>query len=302
MALAELFSDTIRLERLFPREPMSRHTSFKIGGPAELLVMPEDAGQAAGVLSVCRLEGVPCFVMGKGSNLLVGDGGIDGVVLKLANGFDRVNVQTDGTVTADSGVSLARLASRAQEAGLTGLEFAHGIPGSLGGAVFMNAGAYGGEMKDVVTSMDVLTGDGSVETLTGEEMAFGYRSSVIQQTGGIVIKVRLTLSNGEPDAVLGKMRDLDARRKAKQPLEFPSAGSTFKRPPGYFAGKLVMDSGLAGFAVGGAQVSPKHCGFIVYTGGAAARDVLAVIEHVKRVVMNKFGVVLEPEVKLVGHF
>ena len=240
------------------REPMSRHTTFRTGGPADLLVQPE-AEQIAPILEVCRNEEIPWTVIGNGSNLLVGDGGIRGVVLEI--GKQMSDVVIEGTViTAGAGAMLSSIASRAAAAELTGMEFASGIPGSLGGAVVMNAGAYGGEMKDILQKVTVLTPDGTVQTLSVKELELSYRHSIIPEKGYLVISAVLKLQPGNADEIQSIMDDLKEKRVSKQPLEYPSAGSTFKRPEGYFAGKLIQDAGLRGFRVGGAQVSEKHCG------------------------------------------
>lgn len=288
-------------EKVLEKEPMSSHTTFRIGGPADYFVMPSDAGELADILKICREENVPYFILGNGSNLLVGDKGYRGVVIQLYKNFDEIRI--DGTmVTAKAGAMLIRVAKEAGKAGLTGLEFASGIPGTIGGAMVMNAGAYGGEMKDVVSSVAVLTREGEVKTLTGEEMNFRYRGSVIEDQGYIVLEAVLKLSKGEPEKIQARMEELSLQRKTKQPIEYPSAGSTFKRPQGYFAGKLIMDSGLRGFQVGGAQVSEKHCGFVINTGGATASDVMQLISAVSDRVEEQFGVALEPEVKRIGEF
>lgn len=288
-------------EKVLVKEPMASHTTFRIGGPADYFVMPSDAGELAGILKICREENVPCFILGNGSNLLVGDRGYRGVVIQLSKNFDEITIEGT-TVTAKAGAMLIRVAKEAGKAGLTGLEFASGIPGTIGGAMVMNAGAYGGEMKDVVSSVTVLTGEGEVKTLTGEEMNFRYRGSVVEDQGYIVLEAVLKLSHGEPEKIQARMEELSLQRKTKQPIEYPSAGSTFKRPEGYYAGKLIMDSGLRGFRVGGAQVSEKHCGFVINTGEATASDVMQLIRAVSDRVEEQFGVALEPEVKRIGEF
>ena len=272
------------------REPMSRHTTFRTGGPADLLVQPE-AEQIAPILEVCRNEEIP----------LVGDGGIRGVVLEL--GKQMSDVVIEGTViTAGAGAMLSSIASRAAAAELTGMEFASGIPGSLGGAVVMNAGAYGGEMKDILQKVTVLTPDGTVQTLSVEELELSYRHSIIPEKGYLVISAVLKLQPGNADEIQSIMDDLKEKRVSKQPLEYPSAGSTFKRPEGYFAGKLIQDAGLRGFRVGGAQVSEKHCGFIINRDQATSTDICQLMQQVSEIVYEKFGVRLEPEVKKIGEF
>ena len=282
------------------REPMSRHTTFRTGGPADLLVQPE-AEQIAPILEVCRNEEIPWTVIGNGSNLLVGDGGIRGVVLEI--GKQMSDVVIEGTViTAGAGAMLSSIASRAAAAELTGMEFASGIPGSLGGAVVMNAGAYGGEMKDILQKVTVLTPDGTVQTLSVEELELSYRHSIIPEKGYLVISAVLKLQAGNADEIQSIMDDLKEKRVSKQPLEYPSAGSTFKRPEGYFAGKLIQDAGLRGFRVGGAQVSEKHCGFIINRDQATSTDICQLMQQVSEIVYEKFGVRLEPEVKKIGEF
>ncbi len=282
------------------REPMSRHTTFRTGGPADLLVQPE-AEQIAPILEVCRNEEIPWTVIGNGSNLLVGDGGIRGVVLEI--GKQMSDVVIEGTViTAGAGAMLSSIASRAAAADLTGMEFASGIPGSLGGAVVMNAGAYGGEMKDILQKVTVLTPDGTVQTLSVEELELSYRHSIIPEKGYLVISAVLKLQPGSADEIQSIMDDLKEKRVSKQPLEYPSAGSTFKRPEGYFAGKLIQDAGLRGFRVGGAQVSEKHCGFIINRDQATSTDICQLMQQVSEIVYEKFGVRLEPEVKKIGEF
>ncbi len=282
-------------------EPMASHTTFRIGGPADYFVMPETIEELADVLKLCKEEGMPYFILGNGSNLLVGDKGYRGVVIQLYKNFDGVCIE--GTmVTAKSGAMLIRVAKEAGKAGLTGLEFASGIPGTIGGAMVMNAGAYGGEMKDVVTEVTVLTKDGEVKQLTGEEMNFRYRGSVVEDEGYIVLEAVMELKEGNPEEIQTRMDELSLQRRTKQPIEFPSAGSTFKRPEGYFAGKLIMDAGLRGYSKGGAQVSEKHCGFVINTGNATAADVMRLMKDVSEKVQEQFGVALEPEVKRIGEF
>lgn len=288
-------------DRVLVKEPMSSHTTFRIGGPADYFVMPSDTEELTGILKICKEEKQPYFILGNGSNLLVGDKGYRGVVIQLYRNFDRITIEGP-FVTAQAGAMLIRVAKEAGKAGLTGLEFASGIPGTIGGAMVMNAGAYGGEMKDVTASVTVLTREGEIKTLTGEEMRFRYRGSVVEEQGYIVLEAALKLTEGNSEEIQARMKELSLRRKTKQPIEYPSAGSTFKRPEGYFAGKLIMDSGLRGFQVGGAQVSEKHCGFVINTGQATAADVLELISEVRRRVQEQFGVTLEPEVKRIGEF
>ena len=287
-------------EHVLVREPMSRHTTFRTGGPADLLVQPK-AEQIAPILEVCRNEEIPWTIIGNGSNLLVGDGGIRGVVLEI--GKQMSDIAIEGTViTAGAGAMLSSIASRAAAAELTGMEFASGIPGSLGGAVVMNAGAYGGEMKDILQKVTVLTPEGTVQTLSVEELELSYRHSIIPEKGYLVISAILKLQSGNADEIQSIMDDLKEKRVSKQPLEYPSAGSTFKRPEGYFAGKLIQDAGLRGFRVGGAQVSEKHCGFIINRDQATSTDICQLMQQVSEIVYKKFGVRLEPEVKKIGEF
>lgn len=278
-------------------EPMKKHTSFKIGGNADFMVLPENMKQIKDVVSLLKDNGIRYTVIGNGSNLLVDDDGIRGVVIKLARNFSNV-VVSDNTVIARCGVLLSRLANTALENSLTGLEFAAGIPGTLGGAVVMNAGAYGGEMKDVVAETTYLNADGEILTVSGADHGFGYRKSIFGKDD-IILESTLILKVGDKDAISAKMAELNAQRRDKQPLEFPSAGSAFKRPEGYFAGKLIQDAGLKGYKIGGASVSPKHSGFIVSDGTATCADVLALIEHVQNEVYKQFEVKLEPEVRYI---
>ena len=283
------------------QEPMASHTTFRIGGPADYFVMPENTEELAGVLKLCKEEKVPYFILGNGSNLLVGDKGFRGVVIQLYKNFDGVEI-FGTTVKARAGAMLIRVAKEAGKAALTGLEFASGIPGTIGGAMVMNAGAYGGEMKDVVTEVTVLTKTGEVKTLTGEQMNFRYRGSVVEDEGYIVLEAVMELKEGNLEEIQARMEELSVQRRTKQPIEFPSAGSTFKRPEGYFAGKLIQDAGLRGYRVGGAQVSEKHCGFVINAENATAADVMQLMKDVSDKVQAQFGVPMEPEVKRIGEF
>ena len=282
-------------------EPMSRHTTFRIGGPADYFVTPSEKEEVRAVIELCRSEGIPYYVMGNGSNLLVGDKGYRGVIIQI---FKEMNgIRTEGTkITAQAGALLSKIAAAAYEAELSGFEFASGIPGTLGGAVRMNAGAYGGEMKQVLKSADVLTTEGEVLTLPAEEMGLGYRTSIVSKMDYVVLEAVIGLEKGEKDEIRAKMDDLKERRVTKQPLEFGSAGSTFKRPEGYFAGKLIEDAGLRGFRVGDAQVSEKHCGFVINRGKATAAQVRELMDQVIERVEKNSGVRLEPEVKKIGEF
>ena len=281
-------------------EPMMKHTSFRAGGAARWFAVPETAEELKAVLAACRKADTPWYVIGNGSNLLVSDKGFPGVIISTDK-FDRLEV--NGTeISVGAGVMLSKLANTAYKAGLTGLEFAAGIPGTVGGACVMNAGAYGSEMINVLKSVTVLTPEGTVETLPAEKLELGYRTSVIPKKGYLVLEAVMSLTEGNMKESKALMDDLAFRRKDKQPLEFPSAGSTFKRPAGHFAGKLIEDCGLKGFTVGGAQVSEKHAGFVINKGGATASDIYNLCKEVEKRVKAEFGVSLEMEVKLLGEF
>lgn len=284
---------------LLVQEPMSRHTSFRIGGPADLLAQPQSEQELAALLAKAVANAVPVTLVGNGSNLLVRDKGIRGLVIKLGNMLNDI-VINDNSITFGSGVSLAMASRRAAALALSGLEFAVGIPGSIGGAVYMNAGAYDGEMSKVVTSVRVMDVAGQVEALPASALDFAYRRSALQGSGRIVTAVTVELTPGDKQAIADKMADFSNRRIAKQPLELPSAGSMFKRPPGYFAGTLIDQTGLKGYTVGGAQVSSKHAGFVVNVGGATCADVLQLIADVQDKVFAAHGVRLEPEVLVLG--
>lgn len=281
-------------------EPMKNHTTFRVGGPAQYYAAP-DREELARLLACVKEHGIPLTVIGNGSNLLVGDKGIRGLVIEIGGAMDRVCIQ--GTqMTVGAGTILAKAAGMAADQGLSGLEFAAGIPGSLGGAVVMNAGAYGGEMKDVLVSATVLTSEGQVKTLTVEELDLGYRHSCIREKNYIVVEAVVQLREKPVDEIRALMAELREKRVSKQPLEYPSAGSTFKRPEGYFAGKLIEDAGLRGYQVGGAQVSEKHCGFVINRGNATAAEIRQLICDVQHKVYEQFQVRLEPEVRLLGDF
>lgn len=279
-------------------EPMSKHIYFKVGGPVDILVTPRNKEQVVKTIKLCKEHKVPYFLLGNGSNLLVKDGGIDGVVIK----FNKLNNVTviDNELTADSGVLLKDASKAALENDLTGLEFACGIPGSIGGSVFMNAGAYDGEMSNVVKSAEVIDNEGNIITLDKEHLEMGYRSSAVMKKGYVVLNATLALYKGAHNEIESKINDLTQKREEKQPLEYPSAGSTFKRPVGYFAGKLIQDSGLKGFSIGGAAVSEKHSGFVINKGGATAQDILDLIAHIQLTVKENFGVDLHTEVRIIG--
>lgn len=295
------FCDLLGEERVFTGEAMSRHTTFKIGGPTDYFLMPDKDTDVGRIVKICKESAIPYFILGNGSNLLVGDGGYRGAVIQIYKNMSAVTVE--GTeITVQAGALLSSVAAAAKNAALTGFEFAGGIPGTMGGAVVMNAGAYGGEMKDVLTEVTVMDEEGEIVTLPADKLELGYRTSIIKTAGYIVLEAKLQLKEGNPEVIRETMKDLTIRRTTKQPLEYPSAGSTFKRPEGYFAGKLIMDSGLAGYQVGGAQVSEKHCGFVINAGGATARDVRTLMDNVRDIVYKKYGVTLEPEVKFLGDF
>lgn len=285
---------------IFMEEPMKKHTTFRVGGPADVLVQPDETALAA-ILALCRQYHVPYSFIGNGSNLLVGDKGIRGVVIEMTDPMG--NIEVDGTkITAQAGAMLSKIANTAASNGLGGMEFAAGIPGSVGGAVVMNAGAYGGEMKDIIEKVYVLDENGAQLELDRDALDLGYRHSCIPEKKYIVTKVVLELVPRDEAEIHSEMKELNEKRAEKQPLQYPSAGSTFKRPEGYFAGKLIMDAGLRGYQVGGAQVSEKHCGFVINKGDATAADICQLMRDVSDKVQAQFGVVLEPEVKMIGEF
>lgn len=288
-------------ERLLFHEPMNCHTTFRVGGEAECLVMVETQEELSQLIPYLSRSGQEYFILGNGSNLLVGDKGYQGIILKLGRRMQQIRVQGNHIV-AGAGALLSQVAVAARDAGLSGLEFAAGIPGTIGGAIVMNAGAYDGEMKQVVKTVRVMDKEGEPLTLDNDTMEFGYRTSIIKDRPFIVLGVILELTMGEKEQIGARMEELMALRKSKQPLEYPSAGSTFKRPEGYYAGKLIMDAGMRGYRIGGAQVSEKHCGFVINAGGASAADVKEVIEEVQERVKDRFHVRLEPEVIFLGDF
>lgn len=299
-----LYNELLKImseEQVKTEEPMKNHTTFRVGGPAEFFVMPRTAEEVKKVIDLCRRESFPYYIIGNGSNLLVSDQGYRGVVLQIYKEMSYIEVE-ENVVVAQAGALLSAIANKALENGLTGFEFAAGIPGTLGGACVMNAGAYGGEMKDVLEEVTVLTEEGEVLTIPKENLELGYRTSIIARKGYTVLEARIQLRGGEKEAIKSLMEELKDKRVSKQPLEYPSAGSTFKRPEGYFAGKLIQDAGLRGFSVGGAQVSEKHCGFVINRENATAADVAELMRQVSARVEEEFGVKLEPEVKRLGEF
>lgn len=300
----ELYYDICRIigsEWVKQQEPMKKHTTFRIGGNADYYLIPHTVDEIQRVLELCKHLKIDYYILGRGSNLLVSDNGYRGIVIQILENMSRI--QKDGDcLIVQAGASLWDVAHRAAQEGLEGFEFAAGIPGTVGGAVMMNAGAYGGEMKQVVVSAKALTMSGDVITLNNEDLKFGYRESIIGRNNYIVLETVLQLKKGNPEEILTRMKELQLRRESKQPLEFPSAGSTFKRPDGYFAGKLIMDAGLCGFCIGDAQVSEKHCGFVINRGNATAKEILDLITHIKKEVKRQFGVELAAEVKMLGDF
>jgi len=288
-------------KNVYTNEPMKKHTTFRIGGPADYYVIPESESQIAAAVKVCRAIGEPYYILGNGSNLLVGDKGYRGVILQIFKNYNRITVNSQ-EMKVQAGALLSKAAKTALDYGLSGLEFAAGIPGTVGGAAVMNAGAYGGEIKDVLESVTVLTRQGDILTLSRAELEMGYRTSIIEKKKYIVLETRLILQKKTKEEISARMETLKEQRTGKQPLEYPSAGSTFKRPQGHFAGKLIMDSGLRGFSVGGAQVSEKHCGFVINKGDATAEDVRNLMNEVIKRVAEKFEITLEPEVKMLGEF
>ena len=298
MDLLAIFAGCTAKELLL-EEPMAKHTSFRIGGPADVLAQPADEAELAALLKRAGEHAVPVTLVGNGSNLLVRDKGIRGLVIKLSNSFSDMKA-LGNELTFGSGISLAMASKKAASLSLSGLEFAVGIPGTIGGAVYMNAGAYDGEMAKVVTSVRVMDREGKISELKASELAFAYRHTALQNSGLIVTSVTCVLQPDEADDIAAKMADFSQRRISKQPLELPSAGSMFKRPPGYFAGTLIDQTGLKGYTVGGAQVSTKHAGFVVNVGGATAQDVLQLISDVQSKVFAAHGVRLEPEVLVLG--
>lgn len=284
---------------VWEQESMARHTTFRAGGEAEYYVVAENMDVLQEILRAVTKENRPFFVIGNGSNLLIGDKGYQGVVVELGDGFKKTETVAN-TLRAGAGVMLSKAANTAWENGLSGMEFAGGIPGTVGGAIVMNAGAYGGEIKDIIVSVTVMSRNGELFTLQKEDLDLSYRHSIIPEKEYIVLEAEFRLASGEREEIGALMQEYNRRRKEKQPLEYPSAGSTFKRPKGYFAGKLIQDSGLAGYTVGGAKVSEKHCGFVINENHATASDIIQLIRDVQQIVLEKQGVLLQPEVKMIG--
>lgn len=317
MELNEVFyqklKDILRENQILIDEPLKKHTTFKVGGPASFLILPDNISQIEECVKLCKTENMPFHVIGNGSNLLVSDNGYKGVIIKIANNYSDITITKNSTdsdnledetyiVEALAGILLSDLSEKIAEHELTGFEFAAGIPGTLGGAVTMNAGAYDGEIKDSILGATVMDIGGNVYELNHDELNLGYRKSIIQDNQYIVLKASFLLKKGILKEIKDKIIDLNNRRAEKQPLEYPSAGSTFKRPVGYYAAKLIMDSGLRGFRYGNAMVSEKHCGFVINTGDATALEITILIHKIIDIVSEKYGVILEPEVKLLGEF
>lgn len=298
--IKELFNHSFDESQIRTNEPMKNHTSFKIGGPADIFFIPKTPEEIKKALSICKDNKIPHYILGNGTNILFSDKGFRGVVINIFENYNQVFLSEETLISAKSGILLSSLANFALENELCGFEFASGIPGTLGGAVCMNAGAYGGEMKDVIESVEVLDKEGNIKLVSNTDMNFSYRNSVIQQEGLVVLSASVRLQKGDKSEISSKMNELNTRRREKQPLEMPSAGSTFKRPEGHFAGKLIMDAGLQGYTLGGAMISEKHCGFIVNKGNATCADVMNLVAYVKNTVQDKFGVAIEPEIRIIG--
>ena len=299
LVIKKLLEERLAPDSVCTDELMSRHTTFRIGGPASVFVTPKSEKDLVTAIEICRSQDAPYFILGNGSNLLVSDQGYDGVVVHI--GSDLRDISVEGTeITAKTGAMLSQVAHTALSYGLTGMEFAAGIPGSLGGACMMNAGAYGGEMSQILVGVRALDEKGQIVELAADQLELGYRHSIMMEKQYVVLGARIHLEKGDPEKIQAQMDDLKEKRIAKQPLEYPSAGSTFKRPEGAFAGKLIMDAGLRGFRIGDAMVSEKHCGFVVNAGKATAEDVCGVIAHVQHVVLEKYGKKLEPEIRFLG--
>lgn len=300
-ALFEFLKTQGLQEYVMKDEPMSRHTTFRVGGTADFFVEIGSPEELLDIINYLTETDRSYFILGNGSNLLVGDKGYEGVILHLGERFNSITVEGN-TITAQAGALLSTVAKTAAKNGLSGMEFAAGIPGTIGGAVVMNAGAYEGEMKQIITKVTVMTREGEILELDNETMEFGYRTSIIKNRPFVVLSAVISLEKGDMASIQSKMDDFNNRRRSKQPLEYPSAGSTFKRPEGYYAGKLIMDAGLRGYRVGGAQVSEKHCGFIINVGNATAADISELMDEVIEKVEKQFSVTLEPEIIRIGNF
>jgi len=301
LAFYNRMMDIIEENRIYTNEPMKKHTTFRVGGEADFFVVPKTKEEIKKIVALCQEMDMPYYILGNGSNLLVGDKGYRGVIIQIYKEMNAIQIEGN-EMRVQAGALLSKIGSVALEAELTGFEFAAGIPGTVGGAVVMNAGAYGGEMKDVLKEVTVLTPEGEILILAKEELELGYRTSIVAKKNYIVLEATIVLEKGDKEAIKARMDELRVQRTTKQPLEYPSAGSTFKRPEGYFAGKLIQDAGLRGFQEGGAQVSEKHCGFVINKGNATAAEVRTVIKDVQEKVKEAFGVELETEVIFVGDF
>lgn len=305
MTMKEQLQAVMKDAEVLEREPLMNHTTFKIGGPADYLVQPQSVEALAAGIAFCQKNDIAFYVIGNGSNLLAGDGGFRGVIFKLCRNLDSVVFEeNDGelTVHAGAGYMLARLAKEVSAKGYTGFEFATGIPGTVGGGVTMNAGAYGGEIKDVIVSATVMDMQGQIREVSAKDLHLSYRHSIVMEEELLILDTVMCFKAGDAAAITERVNELSAQRKEKQPLEYPSAGSTFKRPEGYFAGKLIQDAGLKGYTVGGAQVSQKHSGFVINIGGATASDIRTLMQDVDAKVYEMFGVHMEPEVRFLGEF
>lgn len=301
MEIYEMLCQAAGQSRVLCNEPMNRHTTFRAGGAADYFVQPIDKETLKNTITILKENRIPYYIIGNGSNLLVGDKGYHGVIISMYSHFDRVEFQ-DTLVLAEAGVSMGKLARLCMQQELAGFEFAAGIPGTIGGAVTMNAGAYGSEMNDIIRVAEVMTCDGEIKKIPAKDLQLGYRTSCVKEREWIILSVSLQLKKGSASDIQAYINELAMRRKEKQPLEYASAGSTFKRPKGHFAGKLIMDAGLKGYRVGGACVSQKHCGFVINDGQATAKDILTLCEHIKKTVLEKSGIPLEMEVKILGDF
>lgn len=297
------FADEIKKivteDRLFFNEPMKLHTTFRIGGSADFFVKPESEDEIKALIECAGKYNTAYYILGGGSNLLVNDEGYRGLIIQLGDEFGGIEMYDETTVIAKAGARLSKVGNFAASKGLAGFEFASGIPGTVGGAVVMNAGAYGGEIKNIIVSASVLTSDNRIQMLSVDELELGYRTSIIQRKGWTVLSAKFKLEHGDEERIREYIKELAIRRREKQPLEYPSAGSTFKRPEGYFAGKLIEDAGLKGFSIGGARVSDKHAGFVINTGGATASDVIRLTDEIKKKIMEIYGIKLELEVKVI---